>query len=161
MPGGPRYEDDFYAWTQFQAEVLRAIPVSDNRFDRDHLVEEIEDLGKSERNAVRSEIRRILEHLLKLAYSPAAYPRADWMVSIANARAELEDHLTASLRRDAEASLPVLYERARDAAAIALRAHGEQEAEATLPTRCPFTFDEVLQRGWYPEPHRPLEDGGA
>ena len=71
MPDGPRYEDDFYAWTQHQAEVLRTMPVSDNRFDREHVAEEIEDLGKSERDAVRSQIRRIIEHLLKLAYSPA------------------------------------------------------------------------------------------
>src|SRR6266702_811353 len=72
MPDGPRYEDDFYAWTQYQAEVLRSLHVSDNRFDREHVVEEIEDLGKSERDAVRSQIRRIIEHLLKLEYSPAA-----------------------------------------------------------------------------------------
>lgn len=48
MPDGPRYEDDFYAWTQYQAEVLRSLHVSDNRFDREHVAEEIEDLGKSE-----------------------------------------------------------------------------------------------------------------
>ena len=65
MPDGPRYEDDFYAWTQHQAEVLRTMSVSDNRFDREHVAEEIEDLGKSERDAVRSQIRRIIEHLLK------------------------------------------------------------------------------------------------
>jgi hypothetical protein len=51
MPDGPRYEDDFYAWTQYQAEVLRSLHVSDNRFDREHVAEEIEYLGKSERNA--------------------------------------------------------------------------------------------------------------
>ena len=45
MPDGPRYEDDFYAWTRYQAEVLRSMPVSDNRFDREHVAEEIEDLG--------------------------------------------------------------------------------------------------------------------
>ena len=71
MPDGPRYEDDFYAWTQYQAEVLRSLRTRDNRFDREHVAEEIEDLGKSERNEVRGEVRRILEHFLKLASSPA------------------------------------------------------------------------------------------
>ena len=42
MPDGPRYDDDFYAWTQYQAEVLRSLKTSDNRFDREHLAEEIE-----------------------------------------------------------------------------------------------------------------------
>ena len=66
-PNGPRYDDDFYAWTQYQAEVLRSMPAPDNRFDREHVAEEIEDLGKSERDAVRSQVRRIVEHFLKLA----------------------------------------------------------------------------------------------
>ena len=83
---GPDYEDDFYAWTQYQAEVLRTLPTADNRFDREHLAEEIEDLGKSERDAVRSQVRRILVHFLKLAYSPARDPRFDWMDSIVDAR---------------------------------------------------------------------------
>ena len=48
MPDGPRYEDDFYAWTQYQAEVLRSMPAPDRRFYREHVVVEIEDLGKSE-----------------------------------------------------------------------------------------------------------------
>ena len=88
MPDGPRYDDDFYAWTQHQAEVLREMPATDNRFDREHVAEEIEDLGKSERDAVRSQIRRIIEHLLKLAYSPAAQPqlRSGWIRSTTRAR---------------------------------------------------------------------------
>src|SRR5229473_1871288 len=83
---GPRYEDDFYAWTQYQAEVLRSMPVSDNRFDREHVVEEIEGLGKSERDAVRGQIRRIVEHMLKLPHSPAEQPRLDWIETLIEAR---------------------------------------------------------------------------
>src|SRR2546428_9236239 len=104
MPDGPRYEDDFYAWTQHQAEVLRTMPVSDDRFDREHVAEEIEDLGKSERDAVRSQIRQIIEHLLKLAYSPAEQPRFNWMHTIDDARETLSDKLTPTLRRDIEAA---------------------------------------------------------
>src|SRR5438046_6947523 len=83
MPDGPRYDDDYYAWTQYQAEVLRTMRRADNRLDRERLAEEIEDLGKSERNAVRSQIRRIIEHLLKLGCSPAEEPRYSWMRSVA------------------------------------------------------------------------------
>ena len=102
MPDGPRYDDDFYAWTQHQATVLRSMDVADNRFDREHVAEEIEDLGKSERDAVRRQIRRILEHFLKLAHSPAAQPHFDWIESIEDARAALGDKLSPTLRRDAE-----------------------------------------------------------
>ena len=113
MPDGPRYEDDFYAWTQHQAEVLRSMPVADNRFDREHVAAEIEDLGKSERDAVRSQVRRIMEHFLKLAHSPTEQPRLSWMETIDDARETLPDKLTATLRRDLVESLHVLYVQAR------------------------------------------------
>ena len=100
MPDGPRYEDDFLAWAQHQAAVLRSLPVADNRFDHEHVTEEIEDLGRSERDAVRSHVRRIIEHLLKLAYSPAEPPRPDWMDTIDDARPMLSDKITATLRHE-------------------------------------------------------------
>jgi hypothetical protein len=40
--GLTRYDDDFYAWTQYQAAVVREMPVADNRFDREHVAEEID-----------------------------------------------------------------------------------------------------------------------
>ena len=151
MPDGPRYDDDFYAWTQYQAEVLRTMRTRDNRFDREHVAEEVEDLGKSERAAVRSEVRRIIEHLLKLAHSPATDPRSDWRVSIINARAELDERLTPSLPRETEAALPRIYAHARDAAAEALDRCSERAAAAALPQTCPYTLDQILAVGWYPD----------
>ena len=150
MPDGPRYDDDFYAWTQHQAEVLRTMPVSDNRFDREHVAEEIEDLGKSERDAVRSQIRRVIEHFLKLAYSPAQAPRFDWMHSISDARTALEDKMSPALPRDVEAALERLYAGACRGAALALRTYGEEEAAQGFPGKCPYSLDEICQDDWYP-----------
>ena len=152
MPDGPRYDDDFYAWTQYQAEVLRSMRTRDNRFDREHVAEEIEDLGKSERDAVESQISRTIEHFLKLAYSPADRPRYGWMGSISDARRILRKKITPTLRRQAEQKFAELYEDGREAAELALRDHGEHEAAATLPSTCPYTLEQVLMRGWYPEP---------
>ncbi len=150
MPDGPRYEDDFYAWTQHQAAVLRSMPVSDNRFDRGHVAEEIEDLGKSERDAVRSQIRRIIEYLLKLAYSPAEQPRFDWMGTIVDARQELSDKLTPTLRREVEGVLQKLYDDGRRRATLGLRRYGEADAAERLPTACPYSWDEICEQDWYP-----------
>ncbi len=150
MPDGPRYEDDFYAWTQHQAIVLRTMAVADNRFDRENVAEEIEALGRSERDAVRRQIRRIIEHLLELAYSPAQQPRYDWMASIAEARDALDDQISPTLRRDAEAILAKLYESGRNRAELGLRSHDEMQAADNLPAECPYTIDEILRRGWYP-----------
>jgi hypothetical protein len=151
MPDGPRYDDDFYAWTQYQADVLRTLRTEDNRFDRENLAEEVEDLGKSERNAVRSQVRHILLHFLKLAYSPVCEPRFDWMGSIDDARAELEDMLSASLRRDVEVELARLYTRARKSAARHLTRYGEAAAAEALPSECPYTIDQLLAEDCYPD----------
>ncbi len=152
MPDGPRYDDDFYAWTQHQAAVLRTMPVTDNRFDRENVAEEIECLGRNERDAVRSQVRRIIEHLLKLQHSPATPPRLGWMRSITEARAQLDDKLSPTLKRDAEARLVALYDDARYQAELALQEHGEAEAAGMLPSECPYSFDQILRKRWYPEP---------
>lgn len=151
-PPGPSYDDDFYAWTQYQAEVLRSMPAPDNRFDRENVAEELEDLGKSERNAIRSEVRRILEHFLKLAHSPAVDPRYGWMGSVTAARAELDQRISATIRRDLEHEVPRLYRLARKQAELSLREYGEIGAINSLPIQCPYSLDQILAEDWYPEP---------
>ena len=154
MPDGPRYDDDFYAWTQYQAEVLRTMRRADNRLDRERVAEEIEDLGKSERNAVYSQTARILEHFLKLAYLPAEPPRYGWMASIVEARQALGRHLTPTLRNAVRQEFPALYRDARDIAVIRLCEHGEGAAAQALPATCPYTLEQVLERDWYPDAKR-------
>jgi hypothetical protein len=63
------YDEDFYAWTQQQAQALRMHFRGDNRLDVEHLAEEIEDLGKCDLHAVQSFVGNVIEHLLKLDYS--------------------------------------------------------------------------------------------
>lgn len=71
------YEEDFYAWTKNQAAALRRLAAQrwNGPLDLANLAEEVEDLGKTERNAVRSRLRRIIEHGLKLEHSPAPEPQ--------------------------------------------------------------------------------------
>ena len=149
---GPDYDDDFYAWTQHQAAVVREMPVTDNRFDRDNVAEEIETLGRSERDAVRSQVHRIIEHFLKLQFSPATQPRSGWMRSINDARRILGDKLSATLRRDIETRLADLYEDARYQSELSLEEYDKVEATKLCPEECPYTLDQILQKRWYPEP---------
>ncbi len=60
------YEKDYLIWLENTAYLLRQ-----HRFDEvdiDHLVEEIEDIGRSEKRAVRSQLTRLLMHWLKWQY---------------------------------------------------------------------------------------------
>ena len=70
------YDEDFFAWTQLQAKELRKFARTRPNLPLDlpHLAEEIADLGKEQRNAMRSWTARIIEHLLLLEHSPAEQP---------------------------------------------------------------------------------------
>src|SRR5437660_9479306 len=98
------YDRDFFLWTQEQATALRAVKDSNLPLDWGNLAEEIESLGKSDRRQLRSQIRRILRHLLKLEVSPALDPRAGWCSAIADCRSEIGDvlHDSPSLRREVD-----------------------------------------------------------
>ena len=131
------YKTDYYAWTKQQAATLRAMAARGESptLDLENLAEEVESLGRSDLNMVRSQVRRIIEHLLKLEFSPSTPPHVDWRSSVAQARDEVEDHITASMRPDVAADLATLFGRARRAAALGLRRHGEHEAAKALHHR--------------------------
>jgi hypothetical protein len=91
------HEDDFYAWTRRQAALLCA-----RRFaalDLDHLIEAILEAGDMQREAVLSNARVVIEHLLKLAHSPAHDRRNGWRATIREHRARLELGLTPTMRQ--------------------------------------------------------------
>lgn len=146
------YDEDFYAWAMGQARALRRL--ADLRpnvgIDFAHLVEEVEDLARAERNAGRSQLRRIIEHCLKLEHSPAADPRLGWKISIDDSRNEIADRLTPTIRRDLESDLPQLFAQARRTATKALAAAGEPQAAGALPPTNPYRLDDLLTDDWYP-----------
>lgn len=146
------YERDFYAWTRQQARELRRLRrLRPNApLDLAHLAEEIEDLGNEVRNAVMSQIERLVEHLLKLEYSRLAEPRGGWANSVDSARAEIGRRWTRTIARKVRTALPELYRNAARRAARSLRDHPEPEAAAALPQSCPYTLDQLLEDGWYP-----------
>src|SRR5437764_13849310 len=94
---GSLYDEDFYLWTQQQAELLRRGPAAANRLDYEHIAEEIEELGKSELHACQSLCEHIIEHLLKLEYSGLAEPARHWQREIVEWRLQLEKKLTRSI----------------------------------------------------------------
>ena len=98
------YTEDFFAWSQQQAEALRAAArgSSNQPLDWENLAEEVEDLGKSDRRELRSRLALIIEHLVKLRHSRARDPRRKWRETIRGERAEVERILedSPSLRRE-------------------------------------------------------------
>jgi Domain of unknown function DUF29 len=147
QPAEDLYEQDFYAWSRRQAELLRAGRFSD--LDLGHLAEEVEDLGENIYRSVRSRVRTIVEHLLKLEHSSASEPKRGWRETIRTQRADLDEDLTAALRPRIEAGSPGFYDKARRDAAAALRDYDEPVAADVLPESCPYTLDQIVS-DWLP-----------
>jgi hypothetical protein len=150
---GDLYDRDFVLWTKEQAAALRAVRDSNLPLDWENLAEEIESLGKSDRRELKSQITRILRHLLKLAVSPATEPRAGWQESIDDARAETENVLddSPSLRREVDEIIRGQSPVAARRAAADLARHGEDAAKIQERLKAGFTAEQVLG-DWFPEP---------
>ena len=146
-PASDLHEVDFYAWAKQQAELLRAGRYPE--LDLENLIEEVDDLGGALHRGVRSRVRTIIEHLLKLQHSPAEEPRGGWYDTILAQRDDLLDDLTPTLRRMLEDDLPEQYARARKRAASSLRRHGEDAAADALPETCAYTLDQITG-DWLP-----------
>ena len=144
----PLYDRDFYAWTQQQAGLLKAGRLRD--VDVEHLCEEIEDLGSEQQRAVRSHLRHLLAHLVKLQYSSAHDPRRGWKDEVLNARAEIEDRLdhSPSLRPHLDELLAEVWPRARRQAVAQMANYGEHP---DVPADCPFTLAQMLDDDYWPD----------
>src|SRR5271155_1621489 len=94
---GSLYDDDFYAWTQQQAALLRRGPAGANQLDVELIAEEIEDLGRSELHAAQSLVEHVIEHLLKLEYSGLDEPADHWRDEIVEWRIQLGRKLTRTI----------------------------------------------------------------
>lgn len=139
------YDQDFYVWTEVQAELLRQ-----RRFealDLENLIEEVEGLGDSKKSAVLNHARMIMEHLLKLQHSPAEDPRRG-TESIPEHRTRLEFDLTPRLRQILEDELPRVYAIVRRTTARKLELYGEDVAAASLPAVCPYNVDQIIGDWW-------------
>jgi hypothetical protein len=146
-PDALLYEQDFYVWTQRQAELLRAGRFAE--LDLPHLIEEVEDLGVNLRNAVTRRTREIILHLLKLQYSPAVPPRAGWQESIGKQRDDLELELTASLQQHLEREFEKIFQKARRRAIDELAR--DKVAPDQLPKACPYTLEQIIDPLWQPD----------
>jgi len=84
------YEQDFYAWTQEQAKLLRE-RVWDS-LDIENLAEEIESLGKQQRQELKNRLGVLLGHLLKWEFQPNKRSKS-WFVTMGEQRRRILEHL--------------------------------------------------------------------
>jgi len=141
------YEQDFYAWTQTTAALIRAGEWYD--LDPEALAEEVESLGKSQQRELASRLDVLVMHLLKWRYqSNRRQEGHSWRSTIRTQRRELRRLLQQNPSLVPQAA-PVIAEGYEDAR---LEASDETGLPlATFPPTCPWQTEQVLDAEFWPE----------
>lgn len=140
-----QYEDDFYAWANAQASLLRSGNFA--QADIEHIIEEIESMGKSELRELENRLALLFMHLLKWCYQPERRCRS-WELTIKEQRRKLRRHL------DQNPSLRARLPQAIDDAygdAILEAARETDLPERSFPRTCPFSFEQTLDDAFWPD----------
>ena len=135
---------DFHAWANEQATLLWSRQF--DQADIDHIAEEIESMGRSEKRELVNRLAVLLLHLLKWQHQPGLRGNG-WRLRIEEQRYRLGDHLAdnPSLKAQLEAAV-------RDAYQLALIG-AEREtglARETFPPSCPYAFEQAIDADFWP-----------
>lgn len=150
------YDNDFLLWIELTIQHLEN--GNFNELDTLNLIEELKDLGKSEKNALESNLMILLAHLLKLTVQKNVpeMMKGSWYDSIVEHRKRIKKQLskTPSLKNYLPQILEDVYQDGRD---IAIK-EGKRAAfgipiphESDYPLQCPFTLEQMLEDDFYGE----------
>jgi len=139
------YDNDFYGWTQRQAETLRARDFSG--LDVDNLIEEILNMGGSEQRELESRLEVLLMHLLKWVFQPD-YRGTSWELTIKEQRRRIVRHL-----RKNPSLKPLIPESSASAYEFAVLNAARETGlkESTFPATNPWTFEQIISDTFWPE----------
>ncbi len=82
------YERDYLLWAEDTLAKLKARDFEN--LDIENLIEEIDDLGKSERKELKQRLKTLLEHLLKRIYIDMPQNYRGWEITIREQRLQIE-----------------------------------------------------------------------
>ena len=139
--------DDPLAWSERQAALLRRLAGGERlneAVDWANVIEEIESVGRSELQAVRSLLSRALEHLLKIHGWPDG-PVSHWKREARAFLADANRQVSPSMWQRID--LPDLYERAR---LLVTADDLDGQPSRPPPALCPFDIDDLIVSGKAP-----------
>jgi hypothetical protein len=139
------YEADFVQWSNVTVQLLR-----EGRFDEvdlTHLIEEVEDLGNRHRDALESQLTRLLMPLLKWQYQPQKRS-SSWEGSIRESRKQIRRLFRKypSLKVHVEVCWADCYQDAVEDAS------DETElSNSEFPQSCPYRVEDVFDVAFFPD----------
>ena len=139
------YQTDFQAWTKEQIEILRNQEW--HKLDLENLIEEIDTLGRQQRQELRNRLAILMGHLLKWQYQSEKRSRS-WLATIRVQRRDILRLIkdNPSLQSYVEEAILEAYDNARDLAM------GQTDLpEETFPKECQYVSQEILNSDFYPD----------
>ncbi|MEH2374572.1 DUF29 domain-containing protein [Nostoc sp.] len=138
------YETDFYTWTQQQVSLLKTQQW--DQLDTVNLIEEIETLGRRERQELRNRLGVLLGHLLKWQFQPEKRSNS-WLGTIREQRVQIKLLLqdSPSLKPYLDEVFLTIYE-----LGVALAIRETELGEQVFPEICPYTLDQTLDPEFLP-----------
>jgi Domain of unknown function DUF29 len=133
------YDQDFYAWIQRQIELLQSQQWQ--QVDIENLIEELDSLGKQQRQELRNRLGVLLGHLLKWRYQPEARSKS-WRATIREQRQQICRHLAEnpSLKPYLSEAIEIGY-----ASGLNLVDRETPLDPDQLPQYCPFSDTEIFE----------------
>jgi Domain of unknown function DUF29 len=133
------YDRDILIWSEQQADLLRRLSAGERvneAVDWTNLIEEVEDVGRSQLQACESHLYQALVHLLKLSAVPHG-PSGKWEGEVGEFLRGVRKHYAPSMRQRID-----LNAEYRDALERVRRQY--KKRAKNLPNHCPFTLDDLL-----------------
>ena len=143
--GTVNYDQDFYGWTVEQVALLQNKQF--DQIDLEHIIEEIESMGKAERNQLRNRLTVLLMHLLKWQYEPS-HRCTSWVQTIREQRRAIPRLIkeNPSLKSSLADLLLDAYSNAVEDAA------DETNLPISLfPTDCPWSYAQFMDKEFFPD----------
>lgn len=141
----PRYEEDFYAWTQSTADLLRNKHY--NQVDFDHVIEEIESMGISNENQLISRLAQLILHLLKWEHQKHLRSRS-WDCSIKEQRRRIKRLIKQN--PSLKAKIPSASEEGYGDAILLFGKETSLDPN-DLPKESPYSTEDLLRDDFYPK----------
>jgi hypothetical protein len=138
------YDRDFYAWILHNVTLLRAGKLSE--IDIEHVAEELESMGKSERRELLNRLALLISHLLKWEFQPERRSNS-WKATINHQRLRLKKLLneSPSLKYELSDKISEAYENA-----IFLAAEETHLPKEDFPQSSNYTFEQLLNDEFFP-----------
>ena len=136
------YDEDILLWSERQSALLRRRAagelVNDAELDWPNIAEEIEDVGRSQLQAVESLLRQALTHMLKAEAWPHCRDVPNWRADAIGFRIDAASRYAPSMRQRID--LARIYRQAQRALPETM----DGQPPLPVPTMCPMTLDELL-----------------